>query len=68
MRKRWCLSAVSVLLAPCAHAEDLSAESLSSLAEVGSATHEVVDDASSLSSLPELSSHALRGSAGATAG
>lgn len=68
MRKRWCLLAVSVLLAPCAHAEDLSAESLSSLAEVGSATHEVVDDASSLSSLPELSSHALRGSAGATAG
>lgn len=68
MRKRWCLIAAPILLAPCAHAEDLSAESLSSLSSVGSSTAEVVSDASSLSSLPEMSSHTLDGEAGTAAG
>ena len=68
MRKRWCLFAVPLLICPSAHAEDLSAESLSSLSSVGSSTFEVIGDASSLSSIPELSSHALGGAAGDTAG
>ena len=68
MRKRWCLFAVPLLICPSAHAEDLSAESLSSLSSVGSSTFEVIGDASSLSSIPELSSHALGGAAGDAAG
>lgn len=68
MRKSWCLFAVPVLLSPSAQAADLSAESLSSLASVGSSTLEVMDDASSLSSIPEMSSTALGGAAGPTAG
>lgn len=61
MRKRWCVLLIPVLLAPYARAEDLSAESLSSLSSVGSSTVEVVRDASSLSSLPEASSKPLDG-------
>lgn len=68
MRKRWCLFAVPLLICPSAHAEDLSAESLSSLSSVGSSTFEVIGNASSLSSIPELSSHALGGAAGDAAG
>ncbi len=68
MRKRWCLFAVPLLICPSAHAEDLSAESLSSLSSVGSSTRDVVRDASSLSSIPELSSQSLDGAAGNTPG
>lgn len=68
MRKRWCLFAFPLLICPSAHAEDLSAESLSSLSSVGSSTFEVIGDASSLSSLPEMSSQSLDGAAGNTPG
>ena len=46
----------------------MSAESLSSLSSVGSSTMDVVRDASSLSSIPELSSQSLDGAAGNTPG
>ena len=46
----------------------MSAESLSSLSSVGSSTFEVIGDASSLSSLPEMSSQALDGAAGDSPG
>lgn len=68
MRKRWCIFAVPILLSPSAHAADLSAESLSSLVTVRSSTRGLINDASSLSSIPELSSQALDGEAGDAAG
>lgn len=68
VRKYWSVLAVPLLLAPYAQAEDLSAESLSSLSSVGSSTSKVVRDASSLSSMPELSSQTLDGDAGEVVG
>lgn len=49
-------------------ADDLSAESLSSLSSIGSSTAGVLLDSSSLSSIPEMSSTALDGPAGDSAG
>lgn len=68
VRKRWSVLAIPLLLAPYAQAEDLSADALSSLSSVGSSTSEVVRDASSLSSMPELSSQVLDGVAGEVIG
>lgn len=68
VRKRWSVLAIPLLLAPYAQAEDLSADALSSLSSVGSSTREVVRDASSLSSMPELSSQVLDGVAGEVIG
>lgn len=64
------LSILSLQLAICppAGAEDLSAESLSSLSSIGSSTLDVLDDASSLSSVRDLSSTSLAGAPGDRAG
>ena len=68
MRKIWSILAVPILLSPSAHAADLSAESLSSLTAVGSSSLELAGDAAAHSSVSELSSRALAGEAGPTAG
>lgn len=64
------LSILSLQLAvsPPAGADDLSAESLSSLSSIGSSTLDVLDDASSLSSVRDLSSTSLAGAPGDRAG